>query len=277
MRKKHKIKYNKCFGRAFAMNKDRSFSKNVPFGCRESSKVKSNWLEFLAFSILLALIVGGLGYIGYHICREDSIKAQADINAAPAVVIDAGHGGMDGGATGVNGVPEKKLNLELAEKTAALCRLNGMNVIMTRDSDRSLGEDAPKGKRKMTDLVKRLEIANANPDAVFFSIHMNKYPMSVCRGLQVWYSPNNSGSKRLADIVESGIKSGLQTDNYRESKKAGSAIYLLDRMKNPAILVECGFLSNEEECTLLCSNEYQVKLAVCFCGSISAFISGNET
>ena len=168
---------------------------------------------------------------------------------------------------------EKELNLKVAEKTAALFRLCGYDVLMTRESDISLGEDAPKGKRKMTDLKKRLEVANNNPDAVFLSIHMNKFPQEVCRGFQLWYSPNNDMSRRLADIIENAVKTDLQKDNTRESKKAGDAIYLLNRTKNVAVLAECGFISNKEECAMLSDNSYQNTLAACLVYSVNDFFT----
>lgn len=229
-------------------------------------------IEFVVFSVLLAAVAGGLGYIGYNLAvRETAVETSA--HRAKSVIVDAGHGGEDGGATGVSGVLEKELNLELAEKTAALFRLCGYEVVMTRESDISLGEDAPKGKRKMTDLKKRLEIADANPDAVFLSIHMNKFPQEICHGFQLWYSPNNDTSRRLADITETAVKSKLQTDNTRESKKAGESIYLLHRIKNTAVLAECGFISNKEECARLSDPAYQNTLAACLVYSVNEFFN----
>ena len=228
-------------------------------------------LEFIAFSLLLAIVAGFLGIVGYNMGKSDLAASYSVSAKNKKIIIDAGHGGMDGGATGVNGILEKELNLILAEKSAELFRLNGYEVIMTRDTDISRGEDAPKGKRKMTDLVKRLEIAENNPDAVFLSIHMNKFPQEVCRGLQLWYSGNNDMSRRLSEIIKASVKAYVQQDNSRECKKATSSIYLLDRMKNVSVLAECGFVSNTEECQKLCENSYQNKLASVFFYSVNDF------
>ena len=220
--------------------------------------------EFALFLVIFAVIAGILGYTGYIIGKGDFLKAAPALSEKSKVlIVDAGHGGIDGGATGINGRLEKELNLEISEKVSLFSNLLGYDVIKTRTSDASLGDDATKGKRKMTDLVKRLEIANNNSDAVFLSIHMNKFPQEVCRGLQIWYAPGNEMSVRLADIVKNRVQTELQPDNTRECKKADSSIYLLDRMKNTGILVECGFVSNKAECEALCSTPYQQKLSAC--------------
>ena len=236
------------------------------------SRIKKSFIaEFALFSIILAVVVGGLGYAGYSLVTSRAPAAEASAPRSKSVIVDAGHGGEDGGATGVSGVLEKELNLAVAEKTAALFRLLDFDVTMTRESDISLGEDAPKGKRKMTDLKKRLDAANARPDAVFLSIHMNKFPQEVCRGFQLWYSPNSDTSRRLADIIEATVKTNLQQDNTRQSKKAGESIYILHRIKNTAVLAECGFISNKEECAKLSDSSYQNTLAACLVYSVNDF------
>ncbi len=236
------------------------------------SRIKKSFIaEFALFSIILAIVVGGLGYFGYSLVTSREPTVETSAPRSKSVIVDAGHGGEDGGATGVSGVLEKELNLAVAEKTAALFRLLDFDVTMTRESDISLGEDAPKGKRKMTDLKKRLEVADANPDAVFLSIHMNKFPQEVCRGFQLWYSPNNDTSRRLADIIEATVKADLQPGNTRQSKKAGESIYILHRIKNTAVLAECGFISNKEECAKLSDSAYQNTLAACLVYSVNDF------
>ena len=230
----------------------------------KEKKGKPFLAEFALFLIVFSVIAGILGYTGYIIGKGDFAKSAPVANEKNRVlIVDAGHGGIDGGATGINGRLEKELNLEISEKVSLFSNLFGYEVINTRTSDASLGDDAPKGKRKMTDLVKRLEIANENSDAVFLSIHMNKFPQEVCRGLQIWYSPNSDMSVRLANIVKNRVQTEIQPDNTRDCKKADSSIYLLDRMKNTAVLVECGFISNKAECEALCSAEYQQKLSAC--------------
>ncbi|MBO7149212.1 MAG: N-acetylmuramoyl-L-alanine amidase [Clostridia bacterium] len=240
-----------------------------------SSKIKRKLILKLAlFSIVFAVIAAMLGYTGYTIGKRDiSLSASAGEVKSRKVIIDPGHGGEDGGATGINGRLEKELNLELSKKLDAVFALMNVDAIMTRESDVSLGEDAEKGKRKMTDLKRRLELAENNPDALFLSVHMNKFPQEVCHGLQIWYSPNSENSKRLADIVRNNISTRFEIGNMRENKKASSSIYLLDRMKNTSVLIECGFISNTDECERLCDFAYQQRLAACIACSVLDFCS----
>lgn len=234
--------------------------------------VGSFMVEFTVFVLIFALIAAFLGYTGYVIGKSKTVFAGVNTRAkGKSIVIDAGHGGYDGGAVGINGRLEKELNLELALKLESFFGLFGVDSIMTRTSDVSLGEDAPKGRMKTYDLARRLAIANDNPNALFLSIHMNKFPQEVCHGLQVWYSPNNDKSPRLAEIIKNNVKNYLQPDNTRECKKAGSSIYLLDRAENISVLVECGFVSNNEECERLCDDEYQKELAASLCLSVFDF------
>lgn len=240
-----------------------------------SAKIKRNLILKLAlFSLIFAMIAAILGYTGYTVGKRDlSLSAVAGEVKSKKVIVDPGHGGEDGGATGINGRLEKELNLELSKKLKAIMNLFDIDVIMTRESDISLGEDAEKGKRKMTDLKLRLELAENNPDALFLSIHMNKFPQEVCHGLQIWYSPNNENSRRLADITKNNIGTRFEIENMRENKKASSSIYLLDRMKNTSVLIECGFISNTEECERLCDSAYQQRLSACIAYSVLDFYS----
>ena len=185
------------------------------------------------------------------------------------IVIDAGHGGIDGGTSGSDGTPEKELNLAIAKKLAALFTVSGYTVIQTREDDRSLAApDAHKGHVKQSDLDARLEVLTKHPNSLFLSIHMNAYQGTPCRGLQVWYSQNNEASAEYALTVQSGVKAYLQQDNHRKIKAATSSIYLLKKAINPAILIECGFLSNEEECEKLKNEEYQKALALAIFASL---------
>ena len=147
-------------------------------------------------------------------------------------------------------------------------------MILTRDSDEMLDCNAKGGSRKTRDLRARVEIAEANPDALFVSIHMNKFPSASVSGVQLYYSPNNPESQELAQMIQSSVKSLLQTDNNRPLKAADSKIYVLNRTKNPAVLVECGFLSNYEEEQLLLDNVYRHKLALTLASSVIEYIQG---
>ena len=131
------------------------------------------------------------------------------------VIIDAGHGGEDGGTSGKNGLVEKEVNLSIAKMLADMLRLSGVDVIMTREDDRLLYDRNCdfKGRKKKLDLAARKNIADSNPDAIFISIHMNAYPDEIYSGLQVWYSPNVDGSKALAELIQSNCRESLQKDN----------------------------------------------------------------
>jgi N-acetylmuramoyl-L-alanine amidase len=139
----------------------------------------------------------------------------------------------------------------------------GYRVIMTRESDILLYDPSTdyKGHKKQQDLAKRLEVARENEGAVFVSIHMNSFTESKYSGMQVYYSANNPTSRKLAERIREYNVRDLQPYNKRQIKEAGSNIYLLDRMSNPSVLIECGFLSNAAECQRLCDVEYQRSLA----------------
>lgn len=194
-----------------------------------------------------------------HIPVDAQVSMQKEM---PHVLIDAGHGGEDGGAV-VGSVLEKQINLAVAQDTADLLTFCGFDVQMTRTDDDALtdeGEDVK--KRKYNDMKLRLELYNASPQNVIISIHQNKFSNASSKGIQVFYSPNNDKSAVLAECVRYAAVGMLQPDNTRENKAAGKDIYLLKNTDNPAVLVECGFLSNREEREKLVTGSYQKQLAL---------------
>lgn len=187
----------------------------------------------------------------------------------PVIIIDAGHGGEDGGASGSDGVLEKDLNLDVSFILSDMLRAGGVPVIMTRTEDILLYDRNIdyKGRKKVLDLKARLKISDDNPGALFVSIHMNAFPQKKYSGLQVYYSTNEAGSKLLADKIQDIVRISLQPENLRESKSAGSNIFLLHKNENTAVLVECGFLSNDAECEKLSDPAYRQQLTLAlFCG-----------
>lgn len=196
---------------------------------------------------------------------ESDVKEAGDFfedrNSAPTVILDAGHGGEDSGAIGVGGVLEKDLNLSLTLRLRDILIFEGWKVVLTRSDDRLLYDPQIALSHKTQDLKTRLQYETKYPNAVFVSIHMNKFPAESCQGLQVYYSPNHSASARLAKRIQSNIKANLSPNNHRECKKATTSIFLLNRIKIPAVLVECGFISNWEEANLLAEQSYQKKMA----------------
>ncbi|MBR5880589.1 MAG: N-acetylmuramoyl-L-alanine amidase [Clostridia bacterium] len=183
------------------------------------------------------------------------------------MIIDAGHGGEDGGAVGVTGLVEKDLNLDLAKRLAALLEERGYRVIMTRTEDVLLYDRNTDyhGRKKALDLAARQAVGDANPDAVFVSLHANTFSEAIYHGLQVWYSPNNPEAAVLAECIRACVTAQLQPENHRQSKPAGSNIYLLYHLGTPAVLVECGFLSNPTECRMLEDDAYRDALALALC------------
>lgn len=220
-------------------------------------KVKTVYLIILA-AILVSFCVVMFSAFS-NITANTSADASDNI---PTIIIDAGHGGEDGGAE-VEGVLEKDINLSVAEKLADTLRLCGCRVKEIRDEDTAVyGEDADTlREKKVSDLKRRAEITNESENNLLVSIHQNKFQNSAYSGAQVFYSVNDDNSRVLAQAIKSAVVSLLQKDNTRELKPAGSEIYLLDHATVPAVIVECGFLSNSEERARLIDESYQGEMA----------------
>ena len=178
------------------------------------------------------------------------------------IVIDSGHGGADGGCVGVNGCIEKDINLAIAKDLAELLRLSGFNVIMTRTEDISLHSQGVEGLRnqKVSDMENRLEIIKSYPDSLFVSIHQNQYTEPEYFGAQMFYTTNNSGNAKLAQIMQDCFAE-LQPGNDREIKLIDNDLYLFKNTQQLAVLAECGFLSNPNDAANLSDSEYQKKVA----------------
>lgn len=182
---------------------------------------------------------------------------------SPVIVIDPGHGGMDGGAIGSGGTVEKDLNLDISLRLRDFLAVSGFRVVMTRDSDVAIYDDGVKGTReqKKSDMHNRLKIMEDIPGAIVLSIHQNQFTQSRYSGAQMFYGRNNPMSQKLAGSIQSSFKNLLQPDNKREIKPGGKDLYLLWQCENPIVLVECGFISNPEECQKLQDPEYQREAA----------------
>lgn len=219
---------------------------------------------FIRFSVCIALFVAFLCLIIIlFIPKESAAEVNNDSVTPPqTVIIDAGHGGEDGGTQSNDGMLEKDINLDIALRLKELLESKGINVILTRDTDTLLYDRNTNymGRKKLLDAQARLKIAEDNPNAIFISIHQNAYSDPQYSGLQVWYSGNNKNSLNLAQIVQDNVKAKLQPENNRQIKLSGSNIYLMEHIKNPAILIECGFLSNPAEAKKLSDNTYRQNL-----------------
>jgi len=233
-------------------------------------------LAYLIFCIVFMSSAIGLSVLAEGetpiLINEDTASKPPEIQNTPEtennflLLIDAGHGGEDGGAVGADGTLEKDLNLLVSENLADLSLLFGLPYGMTRDSDELLYDRYGElqdytGKKKSFDLKNRLKISEETNASLFLSIHMNKFTSPAYSGLQVYYSPNNDDGRVIAEAIRTYNQSHLQRDNTRECKAAGSSIFLLNRLQIPAVLVECGFLSNPEECAKLCNKDYRCSLA----------------
>ena len=194
-----------------------------------------------------------------------SVEVMSHIGLKQIVIIDAGHGGEDGGAVANDGTLEKDVNLKIALKVANFLKICGFEVIMTRETDTDTCSGDVFIKRE--DLENRLNLMKENPESVFVSIHLNKFTTSAARGSQVFYSKGEA-SKTLGDYIQKSIIANLQKENKRVNKQATSSTYLLHNALVPAVLVECGFLSNEAELLRLKDDLYQQKLAFCIAGGI---------
>ena len=175
-------------------------------------------------------------------------------------VLDPGHGGEDGGACLSDGTRESDLNLSVAQKLDLVLRFFGRHTVMTRSTDeiRYPSGASTTRERKRADLQMRVQAANDTPNAVFISLHQNKYSDPRPFGAQVLY---NDPAAQFGRLLQDALVSSLMPENYREAVKAADDIYVMAHVRCPAVLVECGFLSNEEELQLLRSNEYQLRLA----------------
>ena len=234
----------------------------------------SNFLiKFILIVILLVVIAVILNAAFNFITERDYKNTVVYTKPMQTIIIDAGHGGEDGGAVGINNIIEKDLNLEISLLLADLLKSAGYNIIMTRTDDTMLYTEYIKGKLKSQDLKNRLLIAEQNPDSIFISIHMNKFPKANAFGTQIYYSPNHLSSEILAKNVQSYIKEYLQPNNNREIKKSGSQIYLMKKITTPAILIECGFISNYEETELLTNSTYRHILACVIYCAVNNYIT----
>ena len=216
-----------------------------------------------------AVACGAVGF--FH--RIESVAAEAISPLTPVLLIDAGHGGFDGGAQGADGTVEKNVNLEISQRINRIASLCGFQTVMVRDSDRSVEEEGITGlrNRKVSDLHQRLKLTEQYPQAIFLSIHQNHFPDETQWGTQVFYGPNHPQSRILAQQIQKNVIECLQPENRRAIKEAQDNLFLLTQTTVPAVMVECGFLSNQEECKQLCQPDYQQQLSFLIVRSVLEF------
>lgn len=229
-------------------------------------------------ALLLLTFIVLLGIIVFINRPEKTSDAFFAVTPTPIVIIDAGHGGHDGGAVSRSGFAEAPINLEISIKLRDVLGFLGVSAIMTRENAESLGyiEGETLRKNKTADLNARLEIADNNPSCDFLSIHLNKYEQEKYYGAQVFYSPNNDNSSILANALQEKMRMTLDEANTRRAKLSPSSVYLMDKIKNPAVTIECGFLSNAREAELLGTNTYQTKVSIAICAGYIEYIEMSD-
>lgn len=212
-----------------------------------------------AAAVLCCALVGG----GWLLHRAQPVFL-AEQSGTPIVVIDAGHGGEDGGAVAADGTVESGINLAIARDLNELLRFLGCETRMTRTEDTAIYSDGAQTLRekKASDLKNRVRIVNETPNAVLVSIHQNSLPSSSrVHGAQVFYA-RTEGSEELAESIQAALNAAVNAGNEKSKKPIGEGVYLMKHVERRAVLIECGFLSNAEETLALREESYQRKLAV---------------
>ena len=200
-----------------------------------------------------------------------AINRNLPVMKRKTVIIDAGHGDPDGGATSCTGVLESDLNLEISQRLNDLCRFLGMNTVMTRTSEQSVYTNGNTiAQKKISDIRNRVKLINETEDAILISIHQNHFFDSQYDGAQVFYAGHDD-SQILAKQLQSEFVRCVNPQSHRKAKKA-TGVYLMEHIDCPGVLVECGFLSNREEEAKLRNPEYQKKLCCIIAAGCSSFL-----
>ena len=230
---------------------------------------------YYVYVLALALFVGGslLTVQQFSEVRQTSAAQEAP----RVVVIDPGHGGEDGGAVSARGTKESALNLEIGLRLHDLCVLLGIETKMLRETDIMLcGSDAQTmAQKKVSDLHERVRLVNETPGALLVSIHQNSFPQGTqYRGAQVFFAATE-GSQTLAEALQEHIRGRLDPANHRTCKPI-DGVYLMEHVSCPAILLECGFLTNRDEEALLRTADYQKKLVCVLAATLTEYLENTK-
>lgn len=215
--------------------------------------------------ILVMLTLAGLVMVSKKL--EKYVNSDKVEKKEYTVVLDAGHGSSDSGKVGINGVLEKDINLSISKKTKKYLEKKGVRVIMTRDKDESLAE-GENGNRKVQDMKARVKRINDTKPDLAVSIHQNSYHEESIHGAQVFYYEHSESGEKDARILQEALLA-VDPDNTRQVK-ANTTYYLLKRTEVPILIVECGFLSNQEEAEKLASEDYQKEIAKAIANGIES-------
>ncbi len=216
-------------------------------------------------SIIILVILLGIFTFAYQTEQKEMEKAEYTATTPATnkvVIIDAGHGSPDEGAEGKDGITEAQINLKIALKVQQILEQSGCTVILTRSDENAIYEIDAKTirEKKISDIKKRVEIGNNSSADIFVSIHLNKIPESQYDGWQCFFQENNDKSKNLAKNLQNSLNIAMQKENKRVAMKLKN-VYIVEHVKIPLSIVECGFLSNPEEEKKLLQDTYQDRLA----------------
>ena len=217
-------------------------------------------LLFLCFCIL-----GGAAWLG----NDRVVPAVSVLPVGERVLIlDAGHGGEDGGASSASGSKESDINLGIVLKTEALMGFLGVRTELTRSEDRSMHSEGASTirEKKVSDLKNRVVFVKNFPDAMLISVHQNHFTDARYSGSQVFYNGGDV-SRQWGEGTQEILRQVLAPGNSRDAKPMPDGIYLFEHISCPSILVECGFLSNGEEASLLLTDAYQRKISLALAGA----------
>lgn len=241
-------------------------------------KYRRRWVVACA-AVLLAAVTGIAGFCLRQTAVSSGSGAVSE-NGKPVIILDAGHGGVDPGAIGVNQAEEKEINLAIALALRDILRVNGYEVVMIREEDVSVADPGITriSALKSSDLKNRLQTIHSYPGAIALSIHQNFFTESQYSGAQMFYGRQNPESETLAEVLQAAFRELLQPGNERMVKRSTSDVYIVHNAENPIVLVECGFLSNPAECEALCDTAYQQKVAfTIFRGLCDYAAAGGDT
>ena len=237
--------------------------------------MKKKYLKYVFYSTALLLFLLGTAIIFMVVSKKSVQAIKTNISEVePQLVIDAGHGGLDGGAVAADGTTESVINLEIALKMREISHLFGLNPVMTRESESLDYPETAESihSKKVWDQNSRVDLINATNHACLISVHQNTFPDPRPSGTEVLFG-KTEGSEQLAQITHAHLVSILCPENRRVAAPVSDKIYLMKNINCPAILVEGGFLSNPAEAAKLESDAYRTELALILILSYLQFIS----
>lgn len=221
----------------------------------------------------MELLMGCLLLICFYYLSREAAQVSVQMNDRQVVVVDCGHGGIDPGMIGIDGLKEKDFNLEIGLKVKTALEETGYTVVMTRDTDSGLYEESSQNK-KAQDMQKRILLMEEVKPALTISIHQNSYEDPNVKGPQVFYYKDSSGGERLAKILQEKLNEKLEIERPREAK-GNTTYYLLKRSPGVLNIVECGFLTNPEEAVKLAEDSYQKKIAQAIAEGVKEYLDSD--